>query len=639
MGSPIKIILMTMLVCFLSADVRSQESEQRADGSIDSLITRNFTQTQFERNINTFTWNARAYYENIWKDWSLKFNERYSSTLIKTDKKFIKDEQNLLWSVRKQISKPLSIKLQAASIIFSDDRAIGINNASMHSLLGGLDYSPYDFLQITPLVGIKFDNQSGERDKGFSYLFTSQLRNIDFGGYRTMLSAEAAADNLQPRKNESQVVLLSVDKIFFGKTGYNLQLQFKRGRRDFYFAADSLTAANYAVTNNIESRMEQILTLGNELHYSIGNVLMTANAAVSNRTIQKNIRYKNISSPLGSAFDTKIREFRLDGYFQIEYDNTRSVKAMARFGYNERDEEHQVNPIEGVDQSIFNRRVKYEKQKDNNAKRTSLTTSIDFDFSHSDELAFIGSSNLLRYDTPSEDNLDDRDELLIFLSLSELHRFSPYLTLRVSAHASLNHLVYIFSERSANNNWNRVIRLSPQVDYTPSQRFQTKNLFEVLANYTVYDFEEQVPSIRSFSFRQFAFVDSTSWNFSRTFGTDIFSQIKFYERGELNWQEFKERPIQFFEEITLAFRLRYTRENKMLFAPGGRYFRQTRYACKQGERTFDYAQSSYGPTCDIEFRLSERSSVVLNGWYEILKQKDTVVRKIANVNINVIWYL
>jgi hypothetical protein len=637
MGLPTRIIV-TVLFYLPATDVLAQESERRLDNPIDSLTTRNLTQTHFERNINTFNWDMRAYYENTWRDWSLKLSELYSSTLIKTDKKFIKDQQSLWISLGNQISVPLRVKLQASSVIFSDDRAIGINSASTHSLLGGVEYSPGDFLQVIPLAGVKIDNQSGGRDKGFSYLITSQLRDLDLGGYRTAFSAEAAADNLQPRRNENQIVSLNVDKIFFGRTGYNLQFQFKRGRRDFYFPADSVTAASYSVTNNIESRTEQILSVGNELHYNIGNVLMTANASVTNRTIQKNIRYKSSSDPFENAFDTDIREFRLDGHFQVEYDNSHDLKAQVRLGYNERDEEHRVNPLEGIDQTIFNRRVEDEKQKDNNARRTSLTTSLAYDFSFSDALVFTGSSNLLRYDTPSEDNFDDRDELLIFLSLSELHRFSPFLSLRMTANASLNHLVYIFSQRSANNYWNRVIRLSPQVIYTPSPRFQSKSLCEVLANYTVYDFEEQVPSVRSFAFRQFTFVDSTSWNMSRTVGADLFSYIKLYERGELRWQEFKERPIHFFEEVTLGLRLRYSTGGRILFAPGGRYFRQTRYRYEQGEKTFDYAQSSYGPTCDIEFRLSERSSIVLNGWYEILRQQEMVVRKIANVNANVIWH-
>jgi hypothetical protein len=636
---PVRFILMIMIICFMVSDIYAQDSERRSASSADSVVTRNFAQTQFERNINTFVWDGRAIYENTWNDWFLKINERYYSTLIRTDRKFIKDEQNLSWSVGKRISIPLGIKLQASSIIFSDDRAIGINTASTHSLLGGVEYIPFDFFHVSPLVGIKFDNQSGERDKGFSYFLGSQLRDFDLGGYRTMVSAEASGDDLQPRRNENKLVSLNLDKVFFGRTGFNLQFQFKRGRRDFYYAADSITAASYDVTNNIESREEQIVALGTELHYGIGDLLTTLNTAVSDRTIDKNIRYKNIYTAFASTFDTDIREFRLETYFQVDYNDNRNLKAMARFGYNERDEGHDIQPIEGVDQSVFNRRVKFEKQKDNNAKRTYITGGLDYNLSHSDEMHFIGSSNMLRYDTPSEDNLDDRDELLMFLSLSEVHRFSPYLTLRISADASLNHLVYIFSERSANNNWNRVLRLAPQVDYKPTKNFQTRNLFEVLANYTVYDFEEQVASVRSFSFRQFAFVDSTTWNFDRDIGADLFSQVRLYERGELNWEEFKERPLQYFEEITLAVRLRYARETKMLFAPGWRYFRQTRYAFSQGERNFDYAQSSYGPTCDVEFRLSERSTVVFGGWYEILKQQDTVVREIANVNINVIWNL
>lgn len=94
MGLPTRIIV-TVLFYLPPTDVLAQESERRLDNPIDSLTTRNLTQTHFERNINTFNWDMRAYYENTWRDWSLKLSELYSSTLIKTDKKFIKDQQSL----------------------------------------------------------------------------------------------------------------------------------------------------------------------------------------------------------------------------------------------------------------------------------------------------------------------------------------------------------------------------------------------------------------------------------------------------------------------------------------------------------------------------------------------------------------
>ena len=111
----------------------------------------------------------------------------------------------------------------------------------------------------------------------------------------------------------------------------------------------------------------------------------------------------------------------------------------------------------------------------------------------------MGSIGILRYDTPSDQNLEDRDELLVALTLSTWHSVSRSLELGVVLDGTVDHLVYLLKERSANNNYNRVLRLSPRTIYRPAPWLYSLNAFEVLANYPVYDFEQQLPSVKSFS--------------------------------------------------------------------------------------------------------------------------------------------
>ena len=72
----------------------------------------------------------------------------------------------------------------------------------------------------------------------------------------------------------------------------------------------------------------------------------------------------------------------------------------------------------------------------------------------------------------------------------------------------MNHIVYIYAEESANNNINRILRLSTGGTYSGANVSST-NSFEVSANYTVYDFEDLVPNYQSYSFRQFTAMDSS----------------------------------------------------------------------------------------------------------------------------------
>lgn len=625
------IVLMSTRWCFAQKESGRVTLVQK----LDSLARSNLTSLNFERNFNTFTWDTRANYERMFEDVSIRLNERFSSTLIRTSEKFVKDNQELGFLIGKKISSKTNLLLDGSSLIFSDNRNIGINKASIHSVLTGFSFQPSARAEISPRIGIKFDNQIGQNDKGVSYIVTSKIGELDFDGYKTNVFGKFNQDQLNPRKAESHQAFITVDKTFPDAVGTknNLRVQFLRNRRDFYFPGDSTLIQEFGVTNNIESRVENIVELNNELSYGAGeNLIFTVNSNLYNRSISKNIRYKTAGLFGGNLFDTDISEFKLDGSLQATYTNGENFRGGLQFAYGERDEKHAPRSRQGVSTSV----IESERRKDNSARRSSIAGDALVRFSQADVLSITASSNLLRYDTPSTENFDDRDELLMTLNIAEQHAFNPQFLFRLSAGVSLNHIVYLDRRNSANNNWNRVFRLSPRIEYFPSSSFKTVNTFEVLANYTVYDFEEQVFSVRSFSFRQFSLIDSTSYRFSRNLTVGFFSHMKLYERGELRWKEFSERPVNFFEDKTFSAHLQYTPEEKILFAVGFSYFSQTRFSYVGADRVFDSVLKNYGPTCSFEWVMNGASRFLLSGWYEIQQQTSGELHPISNLSMKLV---
>jgi hypothetical protein len=201
---------------------------------------------------------------------------------------------------------------------------------------------------------------------------------------------------------------------------------------------------------------------------------------------------------------------------------------------------------------------------------------------------------------------------------------SPQLGLGLSLEGNLNHIVYLFGSGgaqssfspSANNYVNRVFRLSPRAVYRPVKEVVSLNIFEVLANYTVYDFEQQGASIPSFSYRQFGWMDSSSIEFTRRIGLDFFSYLKLYERGQFRWSDFSERTENSFVDRTISSQLRFSPEEGILFAIGIRYFSQSRYTFVSGVKTPDSFIRSFGPTCFILWDIGTHSRLNFNGWYE-----------------------
>jgi len=224
---------------------------------------------------------------------------------------------------------------------------------------------------------------------------------------------------------------------------------------------------------------------------------------------------------------------------------------------------------------------------------------------------------------------------LVAFVVVERHVADPVLDLDLLVDGTYGHLVYLLEERSANNNVNRVLRFAPRVIYRPAEGISSANTFEVLANYTVYDFEEEASLVRSFSYRQFAWLDSTSVDLTHRVGLDFFAYFKLYERGRLNWDDFQERTENSFVDRTLAAQLRFSPSPGTLLAAGIRSFSQSRYDYVSSGKRRAATLHSIGPTCTIQWAIGPASRLLLRGWYERRAQPDGSARSFPTIVMNV----
>jgi len=179
--------------------------------------------------------------------------------------------------------------------------------------------------------------------------------------------------------------------------------------------------------------------------------------------------------------------------------------------------------------------------------------------------------------------------------------------------------------------------LTPRVLCRPLSMITTSNTFEVLANYTVYDFENELARIRSYSYRQFGWLDSSTVAVTDRIALDFFVYLKLYERGQLNWNEFTERTESSFSDETYAAQVRFTPNPRTVFAVGLRYFSQTRYVYETAGKRLDSFLSSIGPTCLIQYDFGAQSTVSFRGWYEHRKQFDGTSRPWGRMTLNFLF--
>jgi hypothetical protein len=440
-------------------------------------------------------------------------------------------------------------------------------------------------------------------------------------------------EDISPRKNTIRLFNVDVKSSFEENLNNIITGSYSEQRKDFYFSADPVTAMEFNITNNLQSRTESNYFLQDKILFVPSNSPMSMNLSgrISWRDIDRTTRYISLDNIANTPYDTRIQEFKIDLSTAADY-VTDLLKLSFRFSYSERDEKHQVKRSPGTSDILFNQRENLEEENNNNSQLANISLLSILNISRSDKLTFSIFHRKLRYDTPSDLNFDDRDELLSIGRILYEKEFNRFFKIFLNLEGNLNRIVYIFSERSANNNTTRLLKFSSGGTVS-SGDFVTSNSAEVSANYTVFDYEDLNPNFQSYSFRQLVIRDSTSYKLSRTFELLISGYLKFSEQGEFKWSSFSGNPIRSLNEKLIEPKIVYDIYD-FNFGIGVRYFETTAYTITNGiNKTKSSDYTSVGPTSEITYGVSDKINLKLYGWYEFISNGTDVRREIANLNL------
>ena len=570
-----------------------------------------------ERLLNTFTWNGAVRYALLRDGVELQTTHLGRSRLIRGGTLSTQDDYSGATVVRARAWKSTFLRAQVTSAVVRDNRAAELGRLSDHRIGVGMEYAPQPYLSLYGLTGYATSTQLGKQDDGLTYSLGAQARGLSVAEFNTSFRSSLLRVDLGQRQPASESLSVAIDRRFGEEARNVISVGYSNLRRQFYTSASPSVQARYGTNLNLFERSASEVAASDTLYYRLSrSSTVQVAGGVMNRTIQRGLKLKNIDDPASLSLDTRIEEFQLFGAASIDSRISDWMGLAAMVQYQEQEEQHTVIAIPEAPQSVVDAQDRAARRLANNARRTVVGSRLTARLTESDFLTFTGSASILRYDTPDTTNTDDRDELLVTMGVEEAHRFNSALSLTVSVVATLNHLVYLHRFQSANNNWNRMLRLATRVDYEPSENFRTSNAAEVLANYTVYDFEDHSAFVRSFSLRQASWTDSTRVRLSKNIRLDFTGSVRIYERGILRWREFKERPQDYFVEQSYWPQVTVRRSTDMTVGVGFRYFSQDRYRYNAGRRSFEASVKSYGPTVHWFWDVPNFGHFALTGWRE-----------------------
>ena len=612
-----------------------QEVNQDSVPVLFNVDSRNFIETKLNKLISTYQLQTNFLYNKSFSDFSFSVKENYGSTLIRSSEKSIKDEHFFSFGTAYNFSEKFSGGFAVKHSILSDSRKIGINSAVQSSIVFSPRYTFAPEIYAAPLVGYSSNRQIGVYDDGIVYGGEVNIQTNSGEGFELFSSIKIKEEDILPRKNNIRDFRISAANEFSEYIGNSLSVSYLETRKDFYYEADSLTRKEYSVVNNIQSRKENNFRFDDSLRYFqfFPNTNITLHSSVLWRKIYKNTKFKSVTVASQTVFDTEIHELKLDLEGEAEYKKD-DFRLRTKASFSERDEKHSADNFDGANPFFFEQRNNSELQKNNFTQRTSFTIASDYKLSNKDNVSLSLFHNKLTYDTPSKENYDDRDELLSIIKIRYARYLNPYFEFFTSTEGTLNKLVYISSQRSSNNNVNRVLKLQSGGIFA-GQRLRSYNAFEVSANYTVYDYEDLNPNYKSYSFRQFGMFDSTSFRLMRNIDVKFLGYLRLSEQGELKWKEFSLKPTRFLEESFYLPQLAYIYMDTQ-FIIGYRQFSLKTYTYKKTEKVLESYYVSRGPITEIYYSVIAKVQFQLKAWYEFVSLNQKKVNEIPNLDFAVL---
>lgn len=609
----------------------------------DSLIyspnyyNTNSMSSSYSKQLNTHNLLSNITYSVDFNNIFFGMNNTFNSTVIKSRAKNIRDEEYLSLLGQYKFSEIIEAGFNLRQNSFADDRSLAINKSTLgYATIFG-NFYPQQNIKITPFWGFADNSQIGLEDKGTVYGASGKVTDFKLSDFNLNADFGTKTEDINRRNNTNYSYALSVENSLENNLTNKINGMYTEASKDFYFETDSLTSTKFNISKNIQTRIEKKYIVSDQIHFSPGNspFSFNAEAQVSWRNIDRNTKYILVENINSSSFDSKIEEFKLNFLSSFSY-ITNNLSSIVQLIYAEQEEKHNAKFLQGASQSIFTKRQDTEAQKNNSAQQTTISSLLRYKFSQSDIISFSMFHRKLVYNTPSENNFDDRDELLSIISLSYNKKISPFFNMYINLEGSFNKIVYIFSERSSNNNVQRTLKLSSGGTFKGSKLI-SRNDFEVSANYTAYDFTDLNPNLKSFAFRQFAYKDSTRINLTRSVDATFYGYVKLSEQGDFIWKSFKGKPVRYLQEIYIEPKMEY-RYKQLAFGTGVRYFSLNTFKFNENSKLIsDSKYSSIGPISSIKYFVQKSIVVSCTGWFEFITNETQTKREMANLFIDVKW--
>jgi len=580
----------------------------------------------FQQNYTSYTWKENLNYQKTFSNHrSLTIQNHYVSNLLRTSfsQNKWRDSAQLSLEYQSPLWRAIDQVFQTTSSTYIDKQTGYENSARTHLISWGVKTSLLKKIHLKSVLGEKWDRRQGQQDRGLYYFTNATLTPSSWQGYVNRFRLNWQGSEMGRRRDYDFGIGYKIAREFYPGTIDSLSFQFYNTRRDYYIS----------MKGDLESRRGKNRRLSNYLVYPISSSLkMKQISTFYSRDTYINQRLRTAAGGnrtrenLGATSETEL---------QFKNRFIRSTLGMLYVYESETytfSRSMQANPFSGIPGT-----------PDNKNRLLEIRHDLALHWGTQDSLIFQNSISRLQYDTPDTSNFDDRDELRTTHLIEWSHLFLPGFQIKIGGNVRLRHLVYLFSQKSADNNWNRIFRIYSNLAFSRSPGFSFKQRAEVLANYTDYDFEYVMQQVKSYVFREFSVTDSVSWNLFGQTRLSGYYRLEFEENGRLFWDAFAEQPLlsrqNHYYSLMVDFPILQVFR---VFGGFQGYFRKEwPYKMIQNNIRRSNAPKrfrSYGPVLKIFLLGSQRKQGIVSISTLRVKNRDEKPYFINQINLQALWH-
>lgn len=425
------------------------------------------------------------------------------------------------------------------------------NKTRLAQIRSGMRYQAWNTARSTLYFvggfGAVNDKRLQFNNSGPSFFGEASLAGV---GHDTLLTYRFSATGfkafIEPRKNELYSGSLQVSKDFGGKGLLSGEGGYLRRKVEDFLGTDIQSI----ISDTVFGRVRFQYGLSDHLTFTSDNQILTPNRAFFYRNVETQNETRNVR------------------YFQDEYQTTNSLlflnkrlKASLSVDSKQRNRTYDIiNRNQPGSPGYFQQMIEYGKQleqeriKDIREKYLTYTADLKWKLASKHVLKANYVAQLLRVDTRSLLNNQDRDEILYAGELTHEWRLRPGFLFLNKISGSLRHFIFIEASQSSENFKDRIIRWEPGFRWNIAQ-LTLNSQMGIWATYQVRDFESVQDKNRSN--RVLIFNNQATYTFSARWKLFADALRRENRLSQLNWGNFSESPIDTVTIYDLSLRTQY----------------------------------------------------------------------------------